>query len=392
MCTQIKAFFLEKIRAFKSQLKNRPKNLIKKTKLGNQARIFILKRVEKLNFILRFYPARALAMDFLAKPLVFVGLAVIINLFGSEKLFSLGSNRVFGGPADSGFDLAQVKQIDSAFAAGQADFSLPFSFSIQFYRGAVLGWSQPLIKDSEDEVENESFANRVLFSYLVQEGDTLESLAAKFSIDKDTIIWANNLKDSEIQSGDYLIILPISGVLHEVDQGETLAGLAEYYNVAEERIVLANNLFDQEQVMPGEKLIIPGGLKKQKLSLNQTTGSFQGFFRMPTTGWNWGRLHSDNAVDIANSCGTPVYASADGYIEQADSVGWNNGYGNYILISHRNNLETLYAHLSAIFVSPGAYVSQGDLIGAIGNTGKVDGYTGCHLHFEVHGAANPFAR
>ncbi|MFN7088407.1 MAG: M23 family metallopeptidase, partial [Candidatus Paceibacteria bacterium] len=51
-----------------------------------------------------------------------------------------------------------------------------------------------------------------------------------------------------------------------------------------------------------------------------------------------------------------------------------------------------YAHLSAVLVSSGAYVNQGDIIGSIGNTGKTHGPTGCHVHFEVRGGANPFAR
>jgi LysM repeat protein len=187
--------------------------------------------------------------------------------------------------------------------------------------------------------------------------------------------------------------LPVSGILHEVGNNETLEGIADYYRVSRERLILINSLSGGEQIMPGEKLIIPGGVRKQKLSLNKADiDNSSGIFKMPTIGWNWGRLHSNNAVDIANSCGTPVYASASGFVGQADLDGWNNGYGSFILIRHKNNLETLYAHLSAIFVSEGAYVNQGDLIGAIGSTGRVDGYAGCHLHLEIHGAENPFAR
>jgi murein DD-endopeptidase MepM/ murein hydrolase activator NlpD len=109
-------------------------------------------------------------------------------------------------------------------------------------------------------------------------------------------------------------------------------------------------------------------------------------------GLNWGQLHGNGAVDVANRCGTPVYAAASGLVTTALSGGWNDGYGSYIIINHGQGIQTLYAHLSSLFVSEGAYVNQGDLIAAIGKTGEVHGVTGCHLHFEVHGAANPFAR
>ena len=66
---------------------------------------------------------------------------------------------------------------------------------------------------------------------------------------------------------------------------------------------------------------------------------------------------------------------------------WFGGYGNYIIIEHPNGTQTLYAHLSAVYVSVGARVSQAQPIGEVGSTGKS---TGPHLHFEVRGAKNPF--
>jgi murein DD-endopeptidase MepM/ murein hydrolase activator NlpD len=114
---------------------------------------------------------------------------------------------------------------------------------------------------------------------------------------------------------------------------------------------------------------------------------------MPTTGWNWGKLHAHNAVDIANKCGTSIYAAADGLVlESVDGGGWNQGYGNYVLIEHPNNTQTMYAHTQSNSVTQGMMVKKGDVIAYIGNTGKTHGVTGCHVHFEVHGARNPFAR
>lgn len=82
-------------------------------------------------------------------------------------------------------------------------------------------------------------------------------------------------------------------------------------------------------------------------------------------------------TDFAASTGTPARTVGDGVVEFA---GAQNGYGNVIFVKHRNNTETVYAHLSKIMVQRGQSVSQGQTIGLVGSTGWA---TGPHLHFEV---------
>ncbi len=82
------------------------------------------------------------------------------------------------------------------------------------------------------------------------------------------------------------------------------------------------------------------------------------------------------ATDIPGATGTPIYASNGGEVVRSE---WHDSYGNYVLIDHGGGYSTLYAHMSARYVSAGQTVSQGDNIGAVGNTG----YSfGSHLHFE----------
>ncbi|MEH2421998.1 MAG: peptidoglycan DD-metalloendopeptidase family protein [Nostoc sp.] len=105
-------------------------------------------------------------------------------------------------------------------------------------------------------------------------------------------------------------------------------------------------------------------------------------------GWRWGRMHK--GIDVANSTGTPVVASAEGTIEKA---GWNNGgYGNLVDIRHPDGSMTRYGHNSKILVQPGQLVHQGETIALMGSTGHS---TGPHSHFEIHpsgkGAVNPIA-
>lgn len=107
----------------------------------------------------------------------------------------------------------------------------------------------------------------------------------------------------------------------------------------------------------------------------------------PTKGVRSQGIHGHNGVDIAAPVGTPVWAAADGKVIVARSGGWNGGYGSYVVISHSNGTQTLYAHLSRVDVTVGQSVTKGKTIGAMGNTGKS---TGPHLHFEVRGGKNPF--
>lgn len=92
-------------------------------------------------------------------------------------------------------------------------------------------------------------------------------------------------------------------------------------------------------------------------------------------GMRWGRLH--RGIDMACAAGNPIYAADGGIVVVAT---YNYSYGNYIKINHQNGMVTTYAHCSALLVSAGDRVGQGELIARVGNTGNS---TGAHCHFEV---------
>jgi murein DD-endopeptidase MepM/ murein hydrolase activator NlpD len=98
-------------------------------------------------------------------------------------------------------------------------------------------------------------------------------------------------------------------------------------------------------------------------------------------GWRWGRLHQ--GIDIGVPAGTPIHAAAAGTVIYC---GWEEGYGNFVVLDNGGNLATAYAHQSAIAVTCGQVVQQGDVIGYVGCTGHC---TGPHLHFEVRIDGNP---
>jgi murein DD-endopeptidase MepM/ murein hydrolase activator NlpD len=98
-------------------------------------------------------------------------------------------------------------------------------------------------------------------------------------------------------------------------------------------------------------------------------------------GYRWGRLHA--GIDIGVPYGTAIHAAASGTVVLA---GWTGGYGNYTCLDHGGGLATCYAHQSSYAVSSGVQVSQGQVIGYVGNTGHS---FGAHLHFEVRINGNP---
>lgn len=89
------------------------------------------------------------------------------------------------------------------------------------------------------------------------------------------------------------------------------------------------------------------------------------------------RSSAHTGLDIATSTGTPVKAAAAGTVTFA---GWKGSYGNLMVITHSNGVQTYYGHCSKLYLSAGATVSQGQTIAAVGSTGNS---TGPHLHFEI---------
>lgn len=234
--------------------------------------------------------------------------------------------------------------------------------------------------------------------YTVRAGDTLSHIAEMYDVTANTILWANDLpRATSIKEGQTLIILPIAGVRHVVKKGDTIKAIAKTYEGDVDEILSYNQLDAADDLIVGSTIVVPGGaihtapVTKSGATPTRTSGSSvagAGWLSHPVPGSiKTQGLHGYNAVDFAGSIGTPVRAAAGGEVIVSKSSGWNGGYGQYIVIKHSNGAQTLYAHLIRNDVGAGDYVSQGTVIGGVGNTGRS---TGPHLHFEVRGASNPF--
>lgn len=296
----------------------------------------------------------------------------------------------FGGPVEnvkaSGDTLPDILINSGAAAVSNSD-ALIDSY------GSLIGNSEPL--------SNVRPGRGGLKKYKIKKGDTISSVAVEFSLTIETIRAANpSLKSRALRVGDELTILPVPGILYELKDGDSLETVSSRFRVDVALIKQYNPDYQKLFEMPGRIIILPFAKALPNVDyVNRYVGGLvdlKNYFILPTRGWNWGELHEYNAVDIADQCGRPIYASAEGLVINDEKFGdgtsgWNNGYGLFVLIEHPNGTRTRYAHNGKNLVKPGDYVAQSQEIALIGNTGNTHGPSGCHLHFEVYGARNPFA-
>jgi murein DD-endopeptidase MepM/ murein hydrolase activator NlpD len=263
-------------------------------------------------------------------------------------------------------------------------------------------------------------ATSLIQIYRVQKGDTLSSIASHFRISTMTLWWANQggmKSKTDLHIGQQLRIPPANGVMVTVAATDTLESLAAEYHVDPQTIVDINQLTDPTLVV-GQVLVIPGALgapiptpkptpkptvkphvssssgtrapaapRTSSRSSGSTASGVGGRYSGGRMSWpviGGGNYISQYyhyghwAIDIAATYGSKVVAAASGRVIFA---GWkSNGGGWQVWISHGGNIYTTYNHMSAITVGAGQSVSRGQQVGRIGMSGDA---TGPHLHFEV---------
>jgi murein DD-endopeptidase MepM/ murein hydrolase activator NlpD len=246
--------------------------------------------------------------------------------------------------------------------------------------------------------------------HIVEEGESVVSLAALFGVDPlDVYNEDNSMPVEEIEQGDRVcirnIVSPVSvkmvesGRMRETVEFKTIKKESdEYYK--------GDSILEQEgqngiQVFEGtitkvageetdrkatkepdiirkkkDKIIIVGTAERPKTA---ATGTFimpiKNYVVTSEMGGRWGRMHE--GMDFGAPTGTPIYASDGGKIIKANY--WS-GHGLCVEVDHGNGVITRYSHCSAVHVSIGDLVYQGQHIADVGNTGHS---FGSHLHFEV---------
>ncbi len=242
-----------------------------------------------------------------------------------------------------------------------------------------------------------------IVEYTVQNGDSPWSIAKKFNLKPESILWANeelNASAGSLKPGMKLNIPPVNGVLHTISDGDTLDSIGKMHEAPVQEILeFPGNNFDltqQPQLKKGQQIIVPNGTSPIFWSEVQAPGAGQaapgerysgkvarlgtGYFIWPvnsnylTQGFWSGHL----GIDIQTVFRQPVFAADSGTVVFS---GWDTtGYGNFIVIDHGNGYKTTYGHNEANLVSVGQTVVKGQQISESGSTGNS---TGNHLDFRI---------
>lgn len=248
-----------------------------------------------------------------------------------------------------------------------------------------------------EDAETQSARRVAMYqNYVVQEGDTLTSIASDFGLDTDYIVWNNaDIENPNRLSPGVQVIVPyVPGIVHAVEFDETLTDIARRYDADTTDILNfeANSLSDPNELQADKLIFVPYGRIVPIAAPSIRPGANAAPPPITTGEWLWpanvaGTLTSRFGpghwlgIDIAMPVGNEIVASRSGVVTFAGGDPWVS-YGYYIKIDHGDGWETTYAHLREIpeGMSNGVFVNRGDFIAFSGNSGNS---TGPHLHFET---------
>lgn len=241
-----------------------------------------------------------------------------------------------------------------------------------------------------------------IVEHIVASGETLSKLAEVYGVSVETIKWANDLSDDSLTVGDTLKIPPVTGMLHTVKSGDNIDSVSKKYKADAQTIIdfPFNYIDDSLTLKIGQVLVIPNGVKPEvprpapSPVISPNKGSFaqgpavkgSGSMRWPLSGGisQYASWWHPGSLDITGPVGTPIAAADNGRVIVSQKLWY--GYGWHIVLDHGNGVTSLYGHMSALYVDVGQNVSKGQVIGAVGLTGRT---TGPHLHFETRRGGAP---
>jgi murein DD-endopeptidase MepM/ murein hydrolase activator NlpD len=303
---------------------------------------------------------------------------------------------------------SQSNEIFGEEFLGEKSISFPISevgFLDNFAGVKTAGLREVLVEDEDGNLvfRVQPRKRDTAINYTVKSGDNPSKIAHKFGIKVTTLLWGNGLNVKQtLHIGQSLKIPPTDGIYYTVQQSDTLGEIAKTHNIELSKIYAYNPHVKDNIIAVGKDIFLPDAKKtfvqrsfsgKQVESSGGVLESIGLRIRRPTKGVLTQKFHSGHyAIDIANKLNTPIYAAAGGKVIKSQD-GWNYGYGKYMIIDHGNDIETLYAHTNLRKVAVGDEIKTGQLIGLMGNSGRVWGPTGIHLHFELRirgRKVNPF--
>lgn len=225
-----------------------------------------------------------------------------------------------------------------------------------------------------------------IYAYTARAGDSLLSIAARCAVPYDSIASLNRISSIKTELEGRLLMLPTLPGLYIPDSAQNAleALLLSSFDPNDPTLVsfaLAgeNGVRHAFHCLPGANFdgtvrtffLVPG--IRFPLPESRVTSTF-GMRKNPVTG----NLVFHNGIDLAAPRGTPVFACAAGAVRKK---GYDPIYGNFVILSHDGNRESLYGHLESIKIELHDKIKSGTILGTVGSTGQS---TGPHLHFEIH--------
>lgn len=222
-------------------------------------------------------------------------------------------------------------------------------------------------------IANKELINEDAVSEKIAENTEITYLAYAITVDGEEEAYVESVEEAEV------LVAELSEKYEDNEADlEINIGVQEIYTQDIEDYTIKETKKAKKQV---DKLInekVEEEVENQKHTVNgillaqkPLTGTITSRY-----GARWGTTHC--GLDIAAPTGTNIYAAGDGTVEKA--IHSNSGYGNLVVISHGNGIQTYYAHCSKLYVTKGEEIKAGDLIAAVGSTGNS---TGPHCHFEI---------
>lgn len=244
----------------------------------------------------------------------------------------------------------------------------------------IVSISEENIKNKE-EVEVQHSKDRSV--HTVKTGESIWRISQKYNVPIYAIESANPDKAGRIiRPGDRLKIPPSAGIYYTVKNGDSLSMIARKYKLSAKKIRGSNSLTGNI-IHAGQRLFLtdakPIPQKRYKMQarfiwpIRGHITSLYGWRRHPFNGSR--QFHP--GLDIGAVTGTAIHSTGKGLVVFAGDGGT---YGNLIIIRHKDNYYSIYAHSSKLIIKKGQVVKQGQIIARVGNTGLS---TGSHLHFEM---------
>lgn len=166
-------------------------------------------------------------------------------------------------------------------------------------------------------------SNKDIQIYYAQNGDTVASIASKFNVTSDSIMWSNSLESQTINAGQKLYIPPLNGIVYIVKSGDTPASLASKYSANEAQIIAYNDA-EISGITPGELVIIPNG------QVQATVYSASSSYDSSSFPWGTGPVYGFNGYDygfctwyVASQISVPSnWGNASSWAYYATVSGW----------------------------------------------------------------------